>query len=237
MTQGSLEDSPFYKEPAEYDMPNVYLDEFIETLLRQSPAPRSASLATLSLIHWITEGGSCCLASSSAHHLFAATYIVLVQKLWEVYGPQLGESLTVVAAGFIDKRELVQAKAEVSGFLKALSSCEWNIIKTLVQSDQVIDELFELEIVQGDVHGEDEVEWMDGMEEELLASGRLVFDREHFDDYQVIRDHDMVDDSRHAVTTIIRGKRTNPEDIQNVNDIEISPSIIRLFENNVMPPI
>ncbi|KAJ8518511.1 hypothetical protein ONZ45_g4432 [Pleurotus djamor] len=232
-TQRLLEDSPLYAESPAYDASDVYLDAFIENLIRHSPVPRSASLATLTLINWITERGLCPLASSSAHHLFAAAYIVLVRGLWEVEG--LDEELTSAAACSLKTHELDQAKLEVSKFFDTVTLREWSVIGALLESDQAIDKLFQLECEQAH-EDSTEFDWLDNMEEDLIMKGIIVFEQDDYSTYQVTRESDFLEDSNYAVTTIIKTRCTKPEEMRNINDIEVSESLIRVFEENGVIP-
>ncbi|KAJ8481517.1 hypothetical protein ONZ45_g15286 [Pleurotus djamor] len=129
-----------------YEMPKVYLDAFIEDLIYHTPVPRSASLAALSIMTWITESGSCPRASSSAHHLFAATYLALLLEMFESTDRAIVKKQYEIAASrSMSICQLTAARIEVSLFIDTLPAGKLAFLQAMLRCDGVIDNMIEAE--------------------------------------------------------------------------------------------
>lgn len=122
-----------YRTPT-FITPDVDLETFIYRLLSASDAPLLTTVyGTLALMGYIAESGLCRKASSSPHHFFLGTFLVMTNITWNTIWDD--ESWVALTEGLVPLSEVEVLRDEVEDGLRVAGRSQWDVLNEIINSE------------------------------------------------------------------------------------------------------
>ncbi|KAF9490937.1 hypothetical protein BDN71DRAFT_1510845 [Pleurotus eryngii] len=129
-----VKSSPCHFRTPTFSTPDVDLEAFIYCLLSTSDAPLLTTVyGTLALMGHIAESGLCRKSSSSPHHFFLGTFLVMSNFTWnEVWDDA---SWVARTEGLVPLGEVEALGDEVEDALCVMGRSQWDVLNEIINSE------------------------------------------------------------------------------------------------------